>query len=623
MKQQKLLAALLCAATPLAYAANEGDLGEIVVTASRVAQPINQSINSTTVLTRQDILASQTSDVLTLLRGLAGVEVSQNGDIGKLGSLFLRGTNSTHTLVLLDGVRVNSATSGATAIDQIMLDQVERIEVVRGNVSSLYGSEAIGGVVQIFTRRGAGKPDLDVSGSMGTHNTQRLSVGFGGQADSTSFSARLSGFKTRGVSAIKPDIVPGVNPDSDGYRNTSLSAHLNHAFDAENGLSASIFDSRGDSQNDNPYWPATATDAHTSKSGLQKFALVSENRPGAAWQSKLQLARGVDDSQNFLNGAPDIALGALFKTTSDQVLWQNTLQLGDRQNLNLGVEYLGQRVDSSTIFARNKRTATSLFAGYTGNHGAHQAQLNLRQDRYDDFGAANTGMLGYGYAISSAWRATASLSTAFKAPTLNDLFYPFTNFGFGWTYQGNPNLAPERSRNKELGLHYESGGQRLDVSYFDNRIRDLIAGNGLMAGTVINLDEARCDGFEAGYAGQFGGTAVKAALTLQNPRNTKTGLALVRRANAYGNLGIAHQTGAWQIGGELQYSGSRTDYDINTSARTSLAGYQIVNLTASYNIDRRIKLTLRADNLFNRDYMLVHGFGTTGRTLLVGANYRQ
>lgn len=623
MKQQKFLAAILCATTPLACAATSDTFDEVVVTASRVAQPMNQAISSTAVITRQDIHTSQAVDVSTLLRDLAGVEISQNGGIGKLSSLFLRGTNSTHTLVLLDGVRVSSATSGTTAIDQIMLDQIERIEVVRGNVSSLYGSEAIGGVVQIFTRRGNGKPAFAASGSIGTHNAHRLAAGFGGEVDSTTFNVQVSRFKTDGVSAIKSSIVPGVNPDSDGYRNTSLSTTVRHVFNTDHNLSASVFDSRGDSQNDNPYWPATLTDAHTSKSDLRKFALVSENRLGEKWQSRLQLAQGVDDSQNFLNGAPDLTLGALFKTTSDQITWQNTLQLSEHQALSLGWENLAQRVASSTVFARNNRTANSLFAGYVGNYGAHQAQLNLRQDRYDDFGAARTGLLGYGYAINEAWRATASLSTAFKAPTLNDLFYPFTNFGFGWTYQGNPNLMPEHSRNKELGLHYEKDGQRLDAAYFDNRIRDLIVGNGLMAGTVINLDEARCDGFEASYNGQFDNITVKAAATLQNPRNTKTGQVLVRRANSYGNFAITRKTGVWQVGGEVQYSGTREDYDINTSARTTLASYHIINLAASYSISKQVNLSLRADNLFNQDYMLAHGFNTMGRTLFIGANFQQ
>ncbi len=620
MKQQKLLAAILCAVTPLAYAATDA-LDEIVVTATRIAQPLKQSLIHTTVINQKDIQDSQAVDVPSVLKNLAGVEFYQSGGVGQQSSLFLRGTNSSHVLVLLDGVRINSATTGATAIDQLMLDQIERIEVVRGNVSSLYGSEAIGGVIQIFTKRGKGEPAFNASGGMGSHNTQRMAAGFGGENSGTAFNIQVSKYKTSGVSSIKPSIVPTVNPDKDGYDNTSLSANVRYAFNVDHNLSASLFDSSGEIQTDNPF--GLPTDVNSSKSHIQKLALVSDNHFSETWQSKLQLAQGTDDTQNFLNGVPDIALGALFKTTSNQIAWQNTLQLGAHNVLNLGLENLVQQVASSTIFTRDKRTANSIFAGYTGNYGVHQVQLNLRQDRYSDFGTANTGLLGYGYAINDAWRASTSVSTAFKAPTLNDLFYPFTDFGFGFSYQGNPNLKPERSRNVELGMHYAADGQHLDVVYFDNHIHDLIASNNLPAGTVINLGEVRSDGFEVGYAGQFGNTGVKAALTLQNPRDTQTGLALLRRAKSYGNLGVTQQIEGWKVGGELQYSDTRADIDINTFARTTLNSYNVVNLTANYALDKRLNLSLRADNLFNRDYMLAHGYNTLGRTLFVGVNYQQ
>jgi vitamin B12 transporter len=287
------------------------------------------------------------------------------------------------------------------------------------------------------------------------------------------------------------------------------------------------------------------------------------------------------------------------------------------------LENLIQQVTSSTVFTRDKRTANSLFAGYTGNYDKHQAQFNLRQDRYSDFGTANTGLLGYGYAINEAWRASTSVSTAFKAPTINDLFYPFTDYGFGYSYQGNSNLKPERSRNVELGVHYAADGQRVDTVYFDNRIRDLITNNNLPASTMINLDEARSDGIEVAYAGQFGDTGLKAALTLQNPHNAKTGQALLRRAKSFGNLGVTQKAGAWRVGGEVQYSGTREDIDINTYARTTLDSYSVVNLTVSYALDKRLDLSLRADNLFDKDYMLAHGYNTLGRTLFVGLNYQQ
>ena len=609
MKLQKTLAAILCVVTSLAGATEENTpLELLIVTGTRIEQPLKQALSHSTVITQKDIQDSQAVDVPSLLKTLAGVEFYQSGGIGKQGSLFMRGTNSSHVLVLLDGVRINSATTGTTAIDQLMLDQIERIEVVRGNVSSLYGSEAIGGVIQIFTKRGKGEPAFNVSGGVGSHNTQRLATGFGGEVGSTTFNAQVSKYKTDGVSAIRSDIVSTVNPDNDGYDNTSLSGNVRHAFNPDNSLSASVFQSRGNVQYDNAFaFPSPQTTFNTSTSTLSKFSVVSDNRFNDSWQSKLQLAQGSDDYIGYLNGVQSYYI----KTNNRQIDWQNTLALSSFGSVLLGLENLDQQVMSDTPYTQTTRKVNSLFAGYTGNYSAHQVQANIRQDRYSDFGIANTGLLGYGYAINDAWRATANISTAFKAPTFNELYYPV-----GWG--GNPNLKPEHSRNKEIGMHYVADGQRINAVYFDNRIRDLIAGFPSM-----NINQARSDGLELSYAGQFGDTGVKAALTSQNPRDTQTGLALLRRAKTFSNLGVTQQLGAWKMGGEWQYSGAREDIDINTFARTTLGGYNVVNLTAHYDINKQLKLSLRADNLFNHDYMLAHGYNALGRTLFIGVNYQQ
>lgn len=624
MKPQKLLAAILCAVAPLSYAASD-TLDEVVVTAARLAQPLKQSLVSTSVITSQDIRESHAADVPAILRNIAGVEIDQAGGVGKSTSLHLRGSNATHTLVLLDGVRISSATSGTTSIQELMLDQIERIEVVRGNVSSLYGSEAIGGVIQIFTKRGRGVPEFNMSAGMGSRNTQRLSAGFGGIIEGTDFNVQASALKTDGVSAINTIRFPGASTDKDGYRNTSVSANIHHAFNSDHGLVATLFKSQGRNQYDNPV--GLPSDSNTNKTQVSKFSLSSDNRLSGIWQSHLQLAQGTDDTQTFLNGQLDLANGAAFKTGNQQLTWENTLQLGTHNLLNLGVENLTQRVVSDVAFTTKKRKVKSLFAGYTGYYGLHQVQANLRQDSYSDFGRSNTGLLGYGYAINEAWRATASLSTAFKAPTLNDLFYPFTDFGcfFGdcFSYAGNPNLQPEHSRNRELGLHYSKGTQRFDMAYFNNRIRNLIAGNNLPAFTMVNFGEVRIDGMELGYVGQIADTEIKAAFTSQNPRNTSTGQALIRRARHHGNLGLAQQLGAWKIGGEWQYSESRPDRNMSTGAHVTLPHYNVINLTAGYAINKNLKLSMRADNLTKQNNATAYGYNPLGRTLFIGLSYPQ
>jgi len=616
MKQSCLIAAFFCALSPLAQAATDTTLDEIVVTATRIEQPLDHSLSSTSLITRKDIEESQAVDVPSLLKNLAGVEFYQSGGIGKQGSLFMRGTNSSHVLVLLDGVRISSATSGATAIDQIMLDQVERIEVVRGNDSSLYGSDAIGGVIQIFTRRGKGEMAFNGSAGVGSNNTQRASAGFGGQTGSTDFNLQLSRFRTDGISAINPAIVSNVNPDNDGYDNTSLSFNVHHELSVDHSLSASAFNSEGHNQYDNAF--GLATDINESKAQISKFSLTSDNRLNEIWQSKLQGAQGVDEYKGYTNGVQSFT----YKTTNEQVSWLNTLALSNWGKMLLGVEGLDQKITSQTAYTTTERKVSSAMAGYTGDHGNHQVQMNVRQDHYSDFGVADTGLFGYGYRFSDAWRVAASTSTAFKAPTMNDLFYPIEDYGFGYSYQGNPNLQPERSRNNELGMHYANDRQRFDLVYFDNHIRDLIVSNNLPAGTMVNLDEARIDGVEASYNGQFGNTDVKLAVTQQNPRDANTGQVLLRRAKFFSNTAITQQIGAWRVGAEWQYSGEREDIDINTFTRTTLGSYSLVNLTAHYKLDKHLGMSLRADNLFNQDYMLAHGYNTLGRTFFISMNYK-
>jgi len=616
--KQKIITIALFGAIALPFAAYaETPMELLIVTPTRMPQSLDKTIPDTTVLNEQDIQNSGAPDVPTLLRSLAGVEVVQTGGLGTVSSTFMRGTNSDHVLVLLDGVRINSATTGTTALEHIMLDSIERIEVVRGNVSSLYGSEAIGGVIQLFTKRGHGAPAFNASAGLGSHGTQRLAAGFSGEVNDNSFSVNVGKVKTDGVSAINTSIAT-TNPDKDGYDNTTFNAQVKHAFNDYHQLSASLFSTRGDSQYDTVYDatfnPTATTDRNNTKAALEKLSLTSDDQLNAMWHSKLNWARGTDDSKDYLNDVEDFR----FKTVNNQLAWQNELQLANMQRINLAAEHLVQSVASDPPpFTKTKRSVNSLLGGYVGEYGAQQVQFNLRQDRYSDFGTANTGLLGYGLSFADSWRATASISNAFKAPTFNDMYSPLV-FGF----VGNPNLRPERSQNKEVGLHYAANGQRVDAVYFDNRISDLIASNAAFT-TVVNINQAQINGQELSYFGEFGDTHLKANATWQNPRDTATGQVLLRRAKQFANLAVTQHIGAWEAGGEWQYSGARQDVDINTFAPVTLPGYQVFNLNARYQVEKNLSVSARIDNLFNRDYLVVHGYNTLGRTLFVGLNYQQ
>jgi vitamin B12 transporter len=621
MKRKFYAAALLAAALSSPCPAQADESMEIdVVTPTRTAQAAGKAIADTTVITADDIRKEHAPDVPTLLRNVAGVEISQPGGIGKPASVYMRGTNSDQVLVLVDGVRINSATTGTTAIDQLMTDQIDHIEVVRGNVSSLYGSEAIGGVIQIFTKHGHGAPAFNASAGVGSLGTRRAAAGVGGAEGGTDFNVQVSTFRTDGVSALNPALVPTANPDRDGYRNNSISANVGHAFSADHRISASLFGSNGNNQYDSAF--GLPTDVNTNKEQMWKLSLASDDQINDTWHSKLQVATGVDQYRDYLNGAPTVLFGtpsSLFQTASTQLGWQNTLHVSDHNQLLLGAESLRQHVstDITPGYLANARTVNSFYAGYTGRFDAHQLQANVRQDRNSQYGTANTGLLGYGYAFSDAWRATTSYSTAFKAPTFNDLYYP--NYG-------NPALRPEYSHNVEAGLHYAAQGQHVDFVVFHNRIDDLISPNA--AGTsAVNINRARIRGAELMYAGQFGDTGLKGALTSQSARDATSNQPLVRRARLYGNLGVTQQVGAWQLGGEWQYSASRYDNftDPVTFATSSevLPGYNVFNLSAACAVSKSTTVQLRGDNLTNRNDSNAYGYNPLGRRFFVSVNYQQ
>lgn len=610
--QKRITALLLCAASPFVHA--EGDntpLDLNIVTGTRSEQPLSQSLSSVTVLTQEDIQNSQAQDVPTILRDVAGVEIAQNGGMGTPASMFMRGANSNQVLVLVDGVRMNSATAGGAAIQDIMLDQIERIEVVRGNVSSLYGPDAVGGVVQIFTKQGHGVPHMNYSAGVGSLGTFKTGLGYGGMSGDTDFNVQVSRNGTSGLPDTNPAIAPTqVNPSNDGYDNTSLSLNVRHAVNADHTLMASAFDSQSFNAYNSAYRPdgsnGLSSDTNFSTEHLSKFSLASEDKLSSTWDSHLQLAESVDDNQNYLNGAT--YSGSYLQTTQDQLSWQNTLRLSTGKLL-LGTEYLGQRADTNA-YGQIQRTVNSAFAGYTGIFGAHEVQFNLRDDHNSEYGSPLTGLVGYGYTLSSAWRVAGSLSTAFRAPTFNDLYYSPGN---------NPALLPEHSKNIEAGVHYLAGGQKLDVVYFDNHIRDLIQFSG---NNSVNVGLARINGVETEYTGQFGSTEVKGSMTAQDPRNANTQALLLRRSIFHSSAGVTQQMGIWRVGGEWVHSGIREDLDQISYGLVNLPAYDDLNFTASRALDRDWKFSVRLSNLLNQNDATVSGYNPLGRTIFATISYR-
>lgn len=596
-------------ASPFASAQSAPEDDAVVVTASRTQQRIRDAIPHTTVLTSKDIRDSQAPDLPSLLRREAGVELTQNGGVGAVTSLLMRGGRGAQALVLIDGVRVEDAAFSTTALQHVMLDEVERIEIVRGNVSSLYGSGAIGGVVQVFTKRGQGAPAPSADITAGSHNTWRVHAAYGGQVSDTRFRFDASRFDTRGFSAIDTQLAPSANPDPDGYRNESASASLSHQLSAGHELGLALYRSRGRLDYDSAFDPPTTT--HQSAQDLGMGQVYWQARLLERWTSRVTLAEGSDDRTDLRNGA----FNSSSNTRSRQLIWDNQYRVTPSHEFSLGLERLNQELDNSGLTPqRRSRDAAIGRVGYLGRLGAHSLQLNARREDYSDFGRADTYFAGYGFDLTQNWRFTASSSTAFRAPSFMDLF------GFG----GNPELRPERARTKELGVQWASQAHRIRVVAFDTRYQDAITFD-LATFTVRNVRKASVTGVESSYSGRLAGFDLRAAFTVQDPLEQEPGgeeLQAIRRAKRFGSLAAFRSFSRWRLGGELLGSGARRDNNIVTGASLETTGYTVLNLTARYDFSKRFFTAARLENALDEKYQLVHGFNTPRRGLFITAGWQ-
>lgn len=604
-------AVLLVPTAGLAQQQQDSILKPVVVTASRLEQSLTDTIPHTTVITTREIQESQVVDLPNLLRREAGFEFVQNGGPGTATNIFLRGAEGRQVLILIDGVRVGSATLGTTSIEQVMLDQVERVEIVRGNVSALYGAGAIGGVIQIFTKQGSGAPRFSAQASIGSRHTSRVAAGYGGSIGDTRFNLNVSHFETAGFSAIDPSLAPRANPDQDGYRNESFSGQISHRLTPGHELGLRAYRSAGNTDFDSAF--GRPTDRHRIENTLSSYAIYSSNALASFWQSRLTLAEGTEKSHSFTNSAPPTR----FDTRNTQLLWQNDFTLAPDHVVTAGFERQQQRVSSTTAYRYTERDVSSGVLAYSGRSGAHHLQASARRDDYSDFGNANTWLVGYGYDLTTRWKVTGLRSSAFSAPTFNQLFFP----GFG-----NPALQPEKSQSSEVGLQYARENHVLRLAQFRTRYQNLIQ-NVVVATTPFtlrpqNVARARVEGTELSYAGRAAVFDFKASLTVQDPVDETTGAQLRRRGTTFGNLTVNTTISALRLGAELIHGSSRPDNNIRTGSPLTLGSYTVVNFTARHPLGKNAYLAARIENAFDEEYMVAHGFNVPGRGVFVSLGWQ-
>jgi vitamin B12 transporter len=601
----------------------------VVVTAARQPQALDDVVPDTTVLTRQDIERAQTTDLVDLLGRQAGIEFAQLGGPGRQASVFMRGSNSNQVLVLVDGVPLNSALDGAPALGRIATDSIERIEIVRGNLSSLYGSSAVGGVIQIFTRTG-GAPGGQAQAEAGSRGTRAASGSVGTQVGGVSLTASAGWREQDAISAIDASQVPhpvgfvlGANPATDPTRNVDGSLALAHR-DPSNELAAWIWASHGDTSFDSAYDGPTAS--HREHASFDVWGSSARHRfaPGTSLALSYGQSRdhSVDDYAAGSSGqdAPTSFAAGRFESRNRQVTLQGDLRVIDPLQLQAGVSRLDQQGGTnqydpsfaSLAFTAFERRVDSLWLGAIGRSGRQELQFNARHDQYSDFGGATTGLAGWSLGLAPGWRAVAQWSSAFRAPSFDDLHFPGGN---------NPALKPERARTGELGLRWAAGPARASLSLYRTRTDELIVFD---PATFVpnNIGHAAVDGAELQAALTSGPWSLGGNLGLMRARDADTGQALVRRARYVARLAVAWTSSAWRVGAEWSRSGAREDFDINTNLRTQLAPYSLARLTLQRELAPHLAVRLRIENLFNAHYQLVDGYNTLPRMVLGGLEAR-
>ncbi|MCG9025040.1 TonB-dependent receptor [Laribacter hongkongensis] len=598
-------------------AAPATDVAETVVTATRTPVQAASLTRDVSVITRDDIARAGPTSLPELLSREAGIEFASNGGDGRQSSLFIRGTNSNQSVVLIDGVRVVSATTGATALEQIPLEQIERIEIVRGPVSGLYGADAIGGVVQVFTRKGRGAPAPHLSLAAGNDGTWRVGAGIGGVVGDTSFAVDVTHRTTDGgFSATNRDNF-NYNPDEDGYRNTAYSVRVSHLLAEGHEVGFNAFQAFGRAQYD-ANQDLTGQINDIQKNRVQANSVYLKNQLTERWHSTLTLSQAVDRSENFTPRNPWGPDYGRFKTTQDTLTWQNDLALGAAGQLTAGYEHQKQKVSSTQEFTVSNRQNNAVFAGWNGEFGASLLNASLRHDNNSQFGGKTTGTLGYGYRVNEAVKLTANWGTAFRVPTFNDLYWPDDGNG----YVGNPDLKPESSRNAEVGAELSGALGKLKLAAFENRVDDLINGYDCSGGfpcTSSNVNKATIKGVSLTGSTVLAGTTLRGNVNWQDPRDDITDKRLTYRSEWYGTLDVSRPFDQLTLGSTLRVAGSRYADSGNTK---ELGGYALVDLYADYALNPTTRLFARVNNAFDRDYTQLAGYNTAGREWLVGVNWQ-
>mgnify|MGYP002712270125 CR=1 FL=1 len=613
------LSALSLALLPAGLALAAGQdaalkLPETLISANRDVQQRDASSTASTVFTRADIERLQPASVSDLLRRVPGVQVTDNG-AGSLASLYIRGTKSAQSLLLVDGMRIASASSGDSNLQFLNVDQIERVEVLRGPRSAVYGADAIGGVVQIFTRRSAGEGlQPFVRMGYGSNASWRRSAGISGGDAQTRFSLAGSLDETDGIDRTGPSY--DSDQDHDAYRNKAFSLSLSHSFSDSLEAGVNVLDQRGRTEFDNPFGRFDMTTFESvGQEPYSDFTLSSvssylDAQVNDLWSSRLEVGHS-ENREESLDKLSDER--GVFNTYRDSVNWLNTLALSDSHSLLLGGEWYEDQLNSNTAFAEQQRWNQAAFVQHRYESEHFSTELGVRHDKNEQFGSENTWSGALTLPLNAANDLVLSYSEGFRAPTFNDLYYPDYS---------NPDLKPEHSKSYELQWRSQLAERtRLEASLYRTDIEDAIASD--QDFIPQNIAEARIHGFEANLQQELFGWQGQLGIAFVDPRDRDSGHTLNRRARRTLSLDLDRAFGAFAVGATWQLASSSYDDPDN---QHKLGGYGLLGLRGSWQATGELKLEAKIDNLLDKDYQRAlyehegerYGYRQEGRTALLG-----
>lgn len=604
-------AVTLCSLNPArAQTHDDKTLTPVVVTASRFTQDAKNVLSDNVVITAEEIQRSGQTSLVGLLQQKRSIQIVTNGGPGSNSSVFTRGTDNKQSIVLIDGVRTSSLTAGGATWSAIPLSQIDHIEIVYGPLSSLYGADAVGGVIQIFTKKGDGAPRLNASAGIGSNATRIFDMGISGASSGDHvmrYAISAARETSDGFSATKPAAGPySFNPDQDVYEKESVTGQFSIDLAKGHELGLRFLHSRLDTQFD-----AGLGYDDRGEQKIGSTALYSNNRILPWWNSQVQLSQSTDKSYT------DASYGkSNFDSKQTGVTWQNDLSFG-ADVLQLLAEHRKDAVVSNAPPLNRDRTNNAIAASYQLNRGNHLASVGLRNDDNSQFGSKVTGSIGYGYRLTSALRANASYGTSFRAPTFNDLYYPL---------YGIESNKPEQGKNAELALHYDNDTTQLNAVYYRNRITDLLTFTNLCPvepaahpyGCTVNVNQATLSGLSLSGSTTIEQFTIRGSLDFLNPHDDTNDVTLARRAKRHGSVALEYRSGAINTGAEMLFSGERFD---DTKNKNKLSGYGLLNLYTSYDFAPSWSLFGRWNNVLDKDYELAKNYATAGSNVFVGVRY--